>query len=38
MRFGSPRVAAHHKRAYLGKENSFVNHKDVVGNTRQGWR
>ena len=38
MRFGCPRVVAGRKRAYLGKKNPFVNHKDVVGDTRQGSR
>lgn len=38
MRFGCPRVAARHKRAYLGKENPFAEHKDVAGDTRQGSR
>jgi hypothetical protein len=37
MRFGCPRVAARHKRAYLDKENSFAEHKNVAGDTRQGW-
>ncbi|MGB5147539.1 MAG: hypothetical protein WBN86_10490, partial [Porticoccaceae bacterium] len=27
MRFGYPRAAARHKRAYLMKENSFVNRR-----------
>jgi hypothetical protein len=35
MRFDCPRVAARRKRAYLGKENPFVNHKDIAGDTRQ---
>ncbi len=35
MRFDCPRVAVHHNRAYLGKENSFEKHKDVAGDTRQ---
>lgn len=38
MRFGCPGVAARRKRAYLDKENLFVNLKDVAGDTRQGWR
>ena len=38
MRFDCPRVAARRKRAYLGKENPFVSHKRVAGDTRQGWR
>ena len=38
MRFGCPRAAARRKSAYLGKENPFVNHKDVAGATRQGSR
>jgi len=38
MRFGYPRAAASHKRAYLTKENPFVNHKEVAGDTRQGSR
>ena len=38
VRFGCPRAAARRKRAYLGKENPFVNHKDVAGDTGQGWR
>ena len=29
MRFGFPSAAARHKRAYLTKENPFVNHKKV---------
>jgi len=31
MRLGCPRVAALLKRAYLGKENLFVNHQEVAG-------
>jgi len=38
MRFGYPRAAARHKRAYLTKENPFVNHKEVAGDIRQGSR
>jgi hypothetical protein len=29
MRFGFQSAAARHKRAYLTKENPFVNHKKV---------
>ena len=38
MRFGCPRVVVRHKRPCLGKENSFVNHKDVAGDARQARR
>ena len=38
MRFGYPSAAAHHQRAYLTKENPFVNHQEVAGDTRQGSR
>lgn len=38
MRFGCPRVAVRHRRAYLGKENPFRKDKDVAGDIRQGPR
>jgi hypothetical protein len=38
IRFDCPSVAARRKRAYLGKENPLVNHKEVADDTRQGSR
>ena len=38
MRSDCPRIAACHKRAYLGKENPFDKHKDVANDTGQGAR
>lgn len=38
IRFGYPRAATRHKRAYLTKENPFMSHKEVAGDARQGSR